>query len=192
MLDPSKVSACLVSRGDVDMTEIIESLTAAGIGEILCWDNSKREDKKTSGRYFMVEEASNDVVFFVDDDFVISDPGAVIAAYEPGVLTANMSEGWRAGHDYHDLALVGMGAVCDAWLPLDAIYRYQKHFCFDDLFHYWADFAVGVLTPWKLVDVPARVLPWGYAPNRMNAQPWFKKGKAKMIERARAIRDDAA
>lgn len=187
MLDPADVSACLVTRGDVELTEIMESL--ADFGEILVWNNAEREDMKTSGRYFMAAEATKEIVAFQDDDFVVSDWQKILDAYEPGILTANMSAGWRAGHDYHDLALVGMGAVCDAWLPLDAIYRYKQHFCYDDLFHYWADFVVGVLTPWKLVDVPARVLPWGYAPNRMNAQPWFKKGKAKMIERARAIRD---
>ena len=48
MLDPTDVTACLVTRGDVDMTPIYESLI---FPTVILWDNSKRQDWKVAGRY---------------------------------------------------------------------------------------------------------------------------------------------
>ncbi len=59
MLDPSQVSACLVTRGDQQeqMERILESLLP--YDEVIVWDNSQREDRMVAGRFAAMAEARN-------------------------------------------------------------------------------------------------------------------------------------
>ncbi len=83
VIHPSEVSAVLVTRGNVDMTEITDSITAAGIEDIVLWDNSKREqDLSCYGRYAGIAEAKNEYIFHQDDDLVTNVPG-LLDAYDP-------------------------------------------------------------------------------------------------------------
>ena len=52
MLDPAEVTACLVTRGDVDMQPILETLLP--YNEVIVWDNSERPESK-----FEEDEAAN-------------------------------------------------------------------------------------------------------------------------------------
>lgn len=182
------VSAVLVTRGDVDLSRILESLP---FDDVVVWDNSQREDLKTFGRYAALPEAKHDVIWFQDDDIVL--PPATIegllAAYEPGVFCANMSPGWVAGRDLHDSVFVGAGAILDRDLPAKALAKYDTMFERDELFHYYPETILTIPSRIKRVDLPLEVLPWGYAPNRMNAEPWFVEHLAESIRRGRAVRD---
>ncbi len=180
------VSACLVTRGDVDMRGIIASLP---YDDIVVWDNSKRQDRRTSGRYAAIAEAKHDVVYVQDDDHILRDHEGLLEAYEPGVITVNMSPTWIRAHRYYDCAMVGKGAIMDRGLPGTAIDRYLQRWPDDELFQLWPDSVVTVLNPIRHVDLEVEELPWGYAPNRMNRRPGFAAEKHKMLARARAIRD---
>ena len=91
MLDPSQVSACLVTRGDQpeQMARILDSLLP--YGEVIVWDNSIEDDHLTHGRYVaMLRRASNEVCYTQDDDVIVPEATqrALLAAYEPGMTIA--------------------------------------------------------------------------------------------------------
>jgi len=185
------VSAVLVTRGDVNLVEILESIQTAGISDTVVWDNSKREDLHTFGRYAALPEAQHDIVLFQDDDILLP-PATIqglIAAYEPGVICANMSPGWVAGRDLHDSVFVGAGGILDRDIPARSLAKYDTLFERDELFLYYPETIISI--PWRIkrVDLPLEVLPWGYASNRMNALPRFTEDLAESIRRGRAVRD---
>lgn len=72
-VNPSKVSAVIVTRGDVDLTAIRNSLLP--FGETIVWDNSEREDRSCYGRFAAAREAKHDLVYFQDDDVLCGWPG---------------------------------------------------------------------------------------------------------------------
>lgn len=134
MIDPSEVTAIIVTRGDVDLTPILADLAPVGFHEILVWDNSGKleipvdvpgpwrivkaaADIAVYGRYLAIEETASDVIYVQDDDCLC--PAATLLEwYEPGKLVANMPESRWA--DYPDSCLVGWGAVFDRGLPFAA------------------------------------------------------------------------
>lgn len=189
MLSPSEVSAVIVTRGDVDIGAIIDELQI--FNDIVIWDNSKREDLKTFGRYAALPECEKDIVYFQDDDILLRKPtlDGLLAAYEPGVMLANMSPGWVAGRDLHDAIFVGAGAIMDRDLPGKAMAKYDELYDRDDLFHLYPETILSIPSLIKRVDLPLEVLPWGYAPNRMNAHIYFEEWLAESISRGRVVRD---
>jgi hypothetical protein len=99
------VSACLVTRGDVDMSPIIDSLPEEW--EIIVWNNGARRvysgrsgrdvapkaglfpgidytvhDLSVYGRYAAVEYALNDLIFVMDDDVIVSDPQSIVDEWD--------------------------------------------------------------------------------------------------------------
>lgn len=189
LLLPSDVSAVLVTRGDVDTSRILDGL--AVFNDVVVWDNSEREDMKLYGRYTALAECERDVVYFQDDDIYLPRDtiAAILDAYEAGVITANMSEGWARGRDMLDAVQVGAGAVLDRSIPGRAFAKYDTLFERDDLFYLYTDTLVAIPSRIKRVDLPLEVLDWGYAPNRMNALPDFAACLAESIRRGRAVRD---
>lgn len=192
MITTADVSAVLVTRGDVDLSRILESIAEAGITDTVVWNNAEREDLKTFGRYQALPEAKNDVVFFQDDDIRVPADTirGLVEAYEPGVIVANMSQGWVNGRDLHDSVFVGAGAVLDRDIPAQSLEMYDRLYQRDDLFCLYPETIITI--PWaiKRVDLPLEVLPWGYAPNRMVKQPWFEERLAESITRGRRVRDE--
>lgn len=110
------VTAIIVTRGDVDLTDIIHSFFNEW--EIIVWDNgvghvrvypphdgpslgtrlidSKRlapaEDLSVYGRYAAIEHASNDLIYVQDDDCIVRDPSLLVSAWKDA--DAN---GWTEG-----------------------------------------------------------------------------------------------
>ncbi len=94
-----KVSAVIVTRGDVDLSEILESLPNEW--ERIVWDNGfhgyphadvykdgddwrpdgppgKVTDLSVYGRYAAIEYAKGDLIYAQDDDCIVSDPQAIV------------------------------------------------------------------------------------------------------------------
>lgn len=188
MLRTSDVTACLVTRGDVDMQPILDSLI---FDKVIVWDNSVCEDMKTAGRYATIHQTTTPVVYFQDDDVIVpaSTQEALLAEYEPGVMTAVYAHGDNAD-GYDDVPLVGAGAVVDRLLPLQAVHRYRG-WPMDNSFLYYCDFAIGVLYPRvKQLRLPFEiVMEVAQHPSRLCNQPWAAAMKFEVTERARAIRD---
>lgn len=184
-ITPDRVSACLVTRGNVPLDPILETLKA--YDEIVIHDNSKEaRDEKVAGRYRAAARARNDVVYFQDDDVIFTHHAELLAEYEPGVLVANDAHGPNPG-GYDDLALCAAGSVVDSTLVLGALHRYGAVHEIDDGYFYEADFIAGLLVPFRHVVLPYTRL---YADDmtRLCNQPWQEALKLKITERARAIR----
>lgn len=196
---PEDVCAIIVTRGDVDLQPILETLpygetlvvypdgTGRGDGK---WF-PRSEDLKVYGRYDAIQHTDKPVIYFADDDIIFRNHTALLAAYEPGKLISNMDPQWVADCGYHDLALVGLGSLIDRDLPRVALDRYQAGYPDDDRFLLDADFAHGVLTPFKRVDLGAEILECASAENRLWRQEGQLAGKQRTINRARALRDQA-
>ena len=146
------VSACLVTRGDVDMQPVIDSLPPSW--EIVIWDNSGKilmrpgsddgdpramqrlwgvtaADLSVYGRYAAIEYASHDLIWVSDDDVIASDPQAIVdewghVAFHLGnhdLLVANMPQEFR--HDgYTDSCLVGFGSCFHRDAPKRAFEKF--------------------------------------------------------------------
>jgi len=187
MVSVEDVAAVLVTRGDCDLTPILDSLP---FSEMMVWDNADRENLRTYGRHQAVDFTSRPVCFTQDDDHVFWGFDHLLAEYEPGVITANMDEAWVRRRGYEDMAMFGRGAVYDRDIPERYLGLYLEHYPRDEFFLLYCDVILGVLAPTKRVDVGCfRELDHGYASNRMNALPGFERDKALAKRRARAIRD---
>ena len=190
MLEPRNVTACLITRGDTDLKPIIG--TFIGYGEILIWD-TLRDDMGVYGRYQLVSEARNPVVYVQDDDCIVPRDTQLelLQAYEAGLLVANWGHGSTpAGYD--DVALVHAGAILDRDLPARAFTRYLEHYPWDDDMEREADMIVGCLTPHRHVHLPYQILPVAWSPSRMCNQPWQREKKMRVTNRCRWIRDHAS
>lgn len=187
------VTACLVTRGDVDMAPILESLI---FEHVVIWNNAERSvDMKCAGRYGAAREAHTPVVYFQDDDVLVpaETQRALMVAYRPDVMVANWGHIPTVG-DYADLPLVGGGAIVDSDLPWRALNRYLAQWPEDEDFYYEADYVAGILYPeFVHIRCPFNI---NYAvaqgASRLCNQPWQADLKARITRRARAIRDAEA
>ncbi len=181
------VTACLVTRGNVDMLPIAESIIAAGITDVVSYDNSVGENHGVYGRYVLIEDAAGDVVYVQDDDCLLPPESIIrlLEAYEPGRIVANMSADFRA--NYTDSCLVGFGAVFDRDLPARAFERFRGAGRPWD-FRNRPDVIFTALTPFTLVDVPVEILPYAYGRDRMYRQRGHAAQRHKALQHARAVR----
>jgi hypothetical protein len=195
------VSAVIVTRGDCDLSEILDSLPRDW--PVVVWNNAeKKADLMVYGRYAPLRfEVETSHVYFQDDDVIVSDPRAIVAACEQGHVVCNMPPPFR--HEfYRDHALVGFGAACEVALPLRAFSRFWQYATnirpkedlnpggvVSDFFHRTCDVVFTALTPRILLDLPYRDLPWATDPSRMYRQPDHVGERARMLELCRQVRD---
>lgn len=198
-IDPANVSAVLVTRGNVDMAPILDSLI---FDDVVVWDNSKEKiDQMTYGRALATQLTKHEVCYSQDDDIIHSPENQLrlCAEYQPGVLTGCMWEEWSYGAfkqgilgGYSDLVFAGSGSIYHADLPHIAAERYLKHFPFDDFFRLWADTIIGILAPNRQIDMRFEERPEGNDDYRMAHLPNGPELKGEAIRRARWVRDLAA
>lgn len=188
---PSLVSGIIVTRGDVKLTAAVPLDI---LGETIIWDNSSRyrKDLGVYGRYAAITDARHDVIYVQDDDFVLPPESlaALVAAYEPGRIVANMPAKFR--YRYTDSCLVGMGALFDRDLPGKAFKRflnYNRGSLPEETFLRVCDVVFTTLTPFTMVDLPVEPTEWCYAENRMYRQATHTPERAKTLQLARAVRD---
>jgi hypothetical protein len=175
------VSACLVTRGDVDMTDILAAIFDAGIRDVHLWDNSVLDNSGVYGRYRAIERARHPVVYVQDDDCVVP-PDSItelIDQYQPGKIVANMPQEHRS--KYSDSCLIGFGAVFDKGLPAAAFKRMNPTI-------YRPDVVFTALTPMLWVDLPFTHQPWAFAENRMYRQKEHTQQRTQTLMRARRVR----
>lgn len=188
MLDPSDVTACIVTRGDVDLQPIIDSLV---FGEVIVWDNSVRADWKCAGRYMAAMEAATDLVYWQDDDTIVplDTQLELLAIYEGEDCLAVWGHG-ETPDGYDDLPLVCGGAIADRWKAWAAILKYGAEYGLDTDFMYEADFVVGTLYRyWKHIHLPFEIRDVAYNGHRLADEPWQKQLKRDVTDRARTLRD---
>lgn len=177
------VTLCIPTRGDVDLSPILDDLP--DFAAVLVYDNSNSDDLGIYARYAAINMATTDVVATQDDDLVVHDWQAVLDAYEPGVLVCNYPEPW-------DIPWVARGAVYDRNLPALAFNRYMEHFPFDRYFtHYACDGVFGLLaSKVKMCDYGSTDLPHGFAPGRVSTSPGWYDGMRPLIQqRCQALKE---
>ena len=196
MLTPDHVTAVIVTRGDVDLTPVLNSLI---FSDVVIWDNSREQDMKTWGRYAGLSRAKNKIFYSQDDDIIHTPENQIriVAEYQLGVLTGCMWPEWSAGakaqgieKGYDDLVFPGSGSVWDRATVHAAIDKYLEHFPIDDFFALWADTIVGVIAPTRQLDLRFAALPCAEDDNRMCNLPDAVENKTEAINRARWVRDE--
>lgn len=185
-LNTSDVTACLVTRGDVDLAPILDTLI---FDQIIIW-GADREELRVYGRYAATLEATTPVVYYQDDDVIVpaATQRALLSEYEPGVLIANYGHG-ETPDGYDDMALVHAGAIIDRDLPARAFARYLERWPRDEGFLREADMIAGTLAPHKHVFLPHEIrMEIATHPSRMCNQPWQRDLKLEITNRARELR----
>ena len=180
VLEPSQVSCVIPTRGNVDITQILDSLPFT---DVVVWDNSKLEDLGIYARYAAIEEAKNDVCVTQDDDVIVTCWPEILAAYEPGTLTVNYPEPW-------DIPWCAAGGIFDRDLPAKAFDRYLKEWPFDALFtHRICDAVFGLLTEnVTVIDCGYEDLPHGYHAGRVSTSVgWYDRDRLEGQRRCQNI-----
>lgn len=198
------VSAVIVTRGDVPLGPVIDSLP---FDDIVIWDNSVLPDVKVLGRYLGMFRAKHNLIYVQDDDVRVSDPQRIADCWlaesllplgpfddndSPAArtdhLVANMPPEFR--HDFYtEHALVGFGAVFSRVSAWDALNRWLRTFPDQEDILRCCDIAVTALLPRVLVDVPKENLPWSEADNRMYKQEQHQGERDRVLEQVLAVRD---
>ena len=212
------VTAIVVTRGDVDMQPVLDSLPVEW--EVLVWDNGEKAcyrepppnrywngaDLSVYGRYAAIEYASHDLIYVQDDDVIVSDPQAIVDAWlrysevvendDPNDdpcehVVANMPEEFRP--HYPDSALVGFGACFHRSLPETVFDRWRlagaDNWVDAPTFRRCCDVVLTTLAPRVLVDVPKENREMASDPNRMWKQPGHVSERATVLNLARSVRD---
>jgi hypothetical protein len=179
-----KVSAIIVTRGDVDLTPVVEPLP---YDEVIIWDNSKRpRDLKTFGRYAAMWEARNDIIYVQDDDCIVCDHVPLLEQYQEGGITAFMKPERMAEYTTH--ALLGWGSIFHRRLPWYAFNRYLTRWPYDDFFLEVAcDIVFGVVTPCNPIVAQVEDLPHATRPGRTSITPQWAEQKREATARALAL-----
>lgn len=197
--DPSLVCAVLVTIGDVKLDPILDSLPAEY--DVVVWNNAERPvDYRVFGRYMGILETRRPIVFFQDDDCVLTPEQhqTLLDAYEPGVVTGNMIHDdpvWK--ERYKDTTLLGWGALFDRDLPWQAFMRWARHRPVDFEFMTspgGAEVVFPMLSRTKTVVAGAQ---WLFEDgteifgrqNRMSNQPGFLDTRLRWLAEARIVRD---
>lgn len=193
MISAHEVSAVIVTRGDVDLTPILDRLPFT---DIVIWNNAERSDVKVYGRYAGILDAKHDTIYVQDDDCLVP-AGTLLEQYEPGERLCNMP---ASRTDYTDSALLGWGAIFPRSEPaLSAFNRYrralghQEGWEMPDEFLRCCDVVFTTLCPFRRIDLGHENLPWATASNRMyTGEPDHYAIRARVLGEARRIRNQLA
>ena len=196
MLSPSDVTAVIVTRGDVPLDPVIDSLI---FPNVVIWNNSVEErDQMTYGRLLGALRAETEVIYSQDDDIVHSAENQVqiLSAYSKGQLVGCMWKDWSDGArrqgipgGYDDLVFPGSGSISHRVLWTDAHARYLQQYPHDDFFRMWSDTIIGVISPTVQLPLRFEELDWGNNENRMAHMDDAVELKTEAIRRAREVRD---
>ena len=135
------VTAIIVTRGDVDLTQIIQSIPKDW--QCLVWNNGSEklldydlanhyttfsratwfevEDLSVYGRYAAIEHAVGDLIYVQDDDCIVEDPAYIVDTFMHApaeAVVCNMPQEFRHSF-YEDHALVGFGRRSTETPPIE-------------------------------------------------------------------------
>jgi hypothetical protein len=197
LLSSADVTAVIVTRGDVDLAPVLDSLV---FDNVIVFDNSQEElDQMTYGRMLGALRAKTEVIYSQDDDIVHSPEQQmqILAAYSPAHLVGCMWQDWSDGarrqgieDGYDDLVFPGSGSISNVALWTAAHLRYLEHYEHDDFFRMWSDTIIGVISPTIQLPLVFEELDWGNNGNRMAHMEDAVALKTEAIRRAREVRDE--
>ena len=184
MIAPGQVTLVIPTRGNVDMSRILESVNSFGFGEVIVADNSKLPvDLGIYARFQACYWAQNDVVATVDDDVIFEKWPELLAHYKPGVLVSAYPQNF-------DIPWISTGAVFDKNLVKPAFDKYLTRYPFDHfLTHKAADAVFCLLTPYEVHPMPYEELPWATASGRVHtSEGWYDRDRPEAWNRCVGLR----
>lgn len=188
MIPPGEVSAVLVTKGDHPLEEILDSIRAAGIEDIVIWDNSTRDrDLSCYGRYAGIAEAQHDWIYQQDDDLV-APVADILAAVDPVADRHTIVANNRQDEEW---LLTAMGTVFHRDLA-DCFQPYIDLYGEDDDFYRVSDVVFAYQHPYRRIVLPYRDLDWARDPDRMHLQPDHYQVRDRAKERTLALQAVAA
>lgn len=165
------ISAVIPTRGDVDLSEIIFEITRnPEIEEVVV----ERSDTPY-GWYVGAMRARNDIIYYQDDD-CITDTGAVIAAYQSGVIVNAITPQHAAQYPGRQ-TLLGFGSIFDKSL-LAILDGWER----DEVFMRESVRVFSSIVPHKSIFPRIEILPCAMDQHRLYRQPDHAKMR-KEIER---------
>lgn len=188
VIDPANVSAVLVTRGDVDLGEIVDSILDAGIKDVIVWNNRERPvDLSCYGRYAAISEAKHDVIYQQDDDLV-APVADILNHYGPVVDRRTIVANNRPDEEW---LLTAMGTIFHRSLAEGCFDAYTARYGFDADFCRVSDVVFAYQHPYRRICLGYRDLPWQTAPNRMYHQPDHylvrERARDRVLELAREV-----
>lgn len=193
MISPAEVTAVLVTRGDVDLTPILDSLIFENV-EV--YNNLAEPDLMTYGRVEAAKRAKTEIVYSQDDDIIHSAENqmTLLASYDEERLVGCMWPEWSDGarrqgieNGYDDLVFPGSGSISHRNTWLDALDEYTARYPVDEFFYMWSDTLIGTIAPTTQLDLRFDELPWGDNDNRMSHMENAVALKTEAIRRGREI-----
>jgi hypothetical protein len=152
------VSAVIVTRGDVDLGPILDSIP---IDDIVVWNNAEK-DLSVYGRYAAIDQCRHAFIYTQDDD-AICPVLPLLSHYNGDGVLANVPDGERPW--------LGWGSIFPRDAPFQAFRYYLERYPYDELFRRWADVVFAELALVSRVDFGHVDMPWATAQNRMAYQP---------------------
>jgi hypothetical protein len=195
-------AAVIVTRGDVDLKPILESLP---FESIVVWDNSKRKaDRKVYGRYEAIFETSSEFIYTQDDDCILPEESIMqlCALSNTDHVVCNVTPAHRASYEPIRIGLVGWGAVFHRGAPSAAFRRYlsPEHapghlgtLCsgkwpMDDVFLRECDRIFTGLTSIQWAELPFQHMPYAGTRDRMFYDPTHQEDMATVRQRIMEIK----
>ena len=171
------VSAVLVTRGDVDLDPVLESLP---FDDIVVYDNSATIDLQVYGRYRAIQQAKHPFIYTQDDDAIC--PAAdLCAVYDGDGLLVNVCDGEKPW--------LAWGALFPRSLPFVSFVEYIAAYGDDKTeIRRWPDVIFAHTAGWRQIDLGHHDLPHAFADNRMYRQPDHYTSQDKVRARAEALR----
>lgn len=185
------ISAIIVTKGDVDLQPIINSLPYK---DIHIWNNSETVlDAMTFGRWLCAERVPGRVYYFQDDDLIFTRHMELIHEHQQGLATLNMpapwndwvQESWKSTG--RPLGMFGGGALVPRYLAKAAFAPYLARYEPDKLFLELCDLVAGTFIPWHRVDLGFDVLPQATWPNRICRLPNRYDRRDEMRKRIQTV-----
>ncbi len=192
-IDASQVAPIVVTRGNVSLAPMFNTLAGVGFADGYIWNNGGGDqDLGVYGRYAAIEKVRAPVIVVQDDDCVLPPETikGLLAAYEPGKIVANMPAAFRRPF-YTEHCLVGLGAIFDRDLPRQAFERfdYDEGMLDEFFFRRTCDVIFTALTPFTLVDLPVEILDYARGEGRMFKDPNHSIERKRALDLALKVRD---
>lgn len=172
------VTPIIVTRGDVDLSEILETMLGPGVRPLteyqvakpVIWNNARAGvDLQTFGTFAAMAVVETNLVYFQDDDVVVEHWPALLDQWHEGAIICNMAPDFQDAYAGQRDKLIGHGGVFDIELVKPTFERYLKHYPLDALLRREANriFTGLNFDRCKMVYVGHRNLPWASGGDRL-------------------------
>lgn len=189
----AETTCVIVTRGDVDLQPIFESLI---FDNVVVWDNKQTQDLKAFGRYAAAQFiVKTPIVYTQDDDCIVPREAqrALVSVHERGEIVCNMPAEHGLGHPH--LKLLGWGSVWDTSLPfhafkewVDAGHAHEAALWSESWLIDGCDIVFPVLSEGRRFDLGHEERSFSHDANRTHNQPGYKERKQWYYDTAMEIR----